>query len=100
MIVLDSTLEIAFKEYLVNDSGTAYSNSRLLSIFGNRTQVHNEIKKHVDLGDTVWKKIVYYYNLRSKMVHEKVTVGIPDPEIDDFRKVVEAVLRKLFGLKF
>ncbi len=32
LIVLDSTLEIAFKEYLVHDSGTYYSDSKILEI--------------------------------------------------------------------
>src|SRR5947208_6052124 len=36
LIVLDSTLEFAFKEYLVNESGVGYNDQRLLTIFGNR----------------------------------------------------------------
>jgi len=101
LIVLDSTLEIAFKEYLVNESGTTYSNSRLLSMFGDRTQVHNEIKKHKkSISAATWGKIVYYYNLRCKLVHEKATVGVHDDDIKDFRTVVEAILKKLFKLKF
>jgi hypothetical protein len=100
LIVLDSTLEIAFKEYLVNDSGTAYNDARLLSIFANRTAVHNEIKKYVKVNADTWKKIEFYYRLRCKLVHERVTVGIGDGQIKDFREVVEAVLTKLFKLKF
>lgn len=99
-IVLDSTLEIAFKEYLVNDSGTAYSDTRLLTIFANRTSVHNEIKSCIKLTPEIWKKIEHYYKLRCKLVHERVTVGIADSQIQDFRKVVEGVLKKLYKLKF
>ncbi len=50
LIVLDSTLEIAFKEYLVNESGVPYSDSKLLSLFSNRSVVHTEIKKYVQLA--------------------------------------------------
>lgn len=100
LIVLDSTLEIAFKEYLVNDSGTAYSNSKLLSIFSNRTDVHNEIKKYVKIKEDTWKKIKHYYDLRCKLVHEKATAGITDPQIEDFREVAEGVLGKLYKLRF
>ena len=100
LIVLDSTLEIAFKEYLVNDSGSAYNDARLLTIFGNRSTVHSEIKKYVKLSKDTWKKIEHYYRLRCKLVHERVTVGISDQQLDDFREVVETVLHKLYKLKF
>jgi hypothetical protein len=100
LIVLDSTLEIAFKEYLVNESGTAYSDSRLLSIFGNRASVHSEIKRYVTLKTELWKKIEHYYRLRCKLIHERATVGIHDSQIEDFREVVESVLGKLYKLKF
>jgi Histidine kinase-, DNA gyrase B-, and HSP90-like ATPase len=100
LIVLDSTLEIAFKEYLVNESGTAYSDAKLLSIFGNRSSVHDEIKQFVTIKRDTWKKIDHYYRLRCKLVHERVTVGISDDQVQDFREVVETVLRKLYGLTF
>jgi hypothetical protein len=100
LIVLDSTLEIAFKEYLVNESGAPYSDAKLLSIFSNRTSVHNEIKQHVTITPETWKKIEYYYRLRCKLVHEKAIVGINDSQIRDFREVVERVLSKLYKLKF
>lgn len=100
LIVLDSTLEIAFKEYLVNESGTPYSSAKLLSIFGNRIAVHEEVKKYVKIKDDIWKKIKHYYDLRCKLVHEKATGGVSDAQIQDFREVVESVLTKMYKLKF
>jgi Histidine kinase-, DNA gyrase B-, and HSP90-like ATPase len=100
LIVLDSTLEIAFKEYLVNESSSTYSDSKLLSIFGNRSAVHDEIKKYVKIKADTWKKIDHYYRLRCKFVHEKATVGINEHQIVDFREVVESILRKLYKLRF
>lgn len=100
LIVLDSTLEIAFKEFLVNESGTTYNDAKLLQIFGNRTTVHSEIKKHVKISKDTWKKIEFYYRLRCKLVHERVTVGIADEQLQDFREVVQGVLKKLFKLNF
>lgn len=99
-IVLDSTLEIAFKEYLVNESGGIYSDAKLLSIFSRRTSVYDEIKRYVDIKADIWKKIDHYYHLRCKFVHERATVGINDSQIDDFRQVVEGILAKLYKLKF
>jgi len=100
LIVLDSTIEIAFKEYLVNESGTNYSDAKLLSIFGNRQSVHNEIKQYVRLTKDTWKKIEHYYRIRCKLIHERVTVGVDESQIEDFREVVENVLKKLYKLRF
>ncbi len=46
LVVLDSTLEIAFKEFLVNESGGTYNDKRLLELFQNRKAVQDEIKTH------------------------------------------------------
>jgi hypothetical protein len=100
LILLDSTLEIAFKEYLVNDSGVAYSDKRLLDIFSNRIEVQKEISNYKKISLKVWKKIDYYYKLRCKLVHERATVSINDGQIKDYRCVVESVLKILFNLQF
>lgn len=100
LILLDSTLEIAFKEYLVNESGNNYNDQKLLSLFKNRTDVQNEIKNYVKIKKDTWSKIDHYYRLRCKLIHERATVGIHDNEIKDFREVVEKILSKLYKLKF
>lgn len=100
LVVLDSTLEIAFKEYLVNDSGVTYNDARLLALFRNRHDVHREIQKYVTLSADIWKKINHYYNLRCELIHKRATAGITDPQLQDYRELVEHVLRKLYGLNF
>lgn len=100
LIVLDSTLEIAFKEFLVNDSGQYYSDVQLMSIFKTRHLVHTEVKKYVTLSEDVWKKVHHFSDLRNKLIHQRATGGISDTQVDDFRSVVEQVLRKLYKLKF
>ncbi len=100
LIVLDSTLEIAFKEFLVYESGTYYSDAKLLEVFGTRHKVHNEIKKYVKLSDATWKQISLFSNMRNKLVHQRATGGVSDSELGDFREVVERVLKKLYKLKF
>jgi hypothetical protein len=100
LIVLDSTLEIAFKEFLVNDSNNNYSDSDLKRIFSKRYLVETEIKKYVSIDPRLWKKVKYYYNLRCKLIHERASVGISDSDINDYTKVVQTILKKLFNLKF
>lgn len=99
LIVLDSALEIAFKEYLVNESGEAYSDKRLKEIFEARHKVHEEVRRHNEMTRNFWQKVNFYYNLRCKLVHERASVAIADAEIEDFRSVVELAFKKLFGLK-
>lgn len=100
LIVLDSMLEIAFKEYLVNEvTGSYYSNEELRRIFNARNLVHDEVKKHVPMTRNFWQKVRYYYDLRCKLVHERSTVAIADDDIEDFRQLIEQALGKLFELK-
>jgi hypothetical protein len=98
LILLDSTLEIAFKEYLVNESPYHYDDADLLRIFATRASVQKEIQKYIKFDTNMWAKIDYYYRLRCKLVHERATVGISDEELKGCRAVVEEALMKLFDL--
>jgi hypothetical protein len=101
LIILDSTLEIAFKEYLVNESGVYYSEAQLLTIISKRNLVHQEVQKYITtIKPSNWGKITYYNNLRNKLIHERASVGINDADIKDFRKVVENILYELYKLRF
>jgi len=100
LILLDSNLEIAFKEFLLNDSGQPYSAARFQQLMSNRTDVQKEVAKFVTISATDWRKINHYYRARNQLIHQRSSATIGDPEIEDFRKTVERVLTKLFGLKF
>lgn len=100
LIVLDSTLEIAFKEFLVNESGDGYGDERLQKIFKNRGDVHKEVQAHVKIDQDTWKKVAHYYHLRCELVHKKATMGITDDQIADYKAIVEKILRRLYKLKF
>jgi hypothetical protein len=100
LVLLDSTIEIAFKDFLSNECGTRYSEKRLSEIFNNRIDVHKEIKKYKRISQNIWMKIEHYYDQRCQLLHRRATVTIADKDIDDFRKITELVLRKLFNLRF
>jgi anti-sigma regulatory factor (Ser/Thr protein kinase) len=100
LMILDSQLEIAFKDYLVYESGTYYSDSQLLKIFGARHLVHQEVQKTLKLSKPSWNKINYYYKQRSELVHKRSSVSISDDDIEEFREVVQSTLSKMFKLKF
>jgi hypothetical protein len=100
LIVLDSTLEIAFKDYLVNDSGTYYSDAQIKDIFSSKQKTHTEVKKTVSLSQEQWVLIKYFADLRNKLVHERATVSIPDEDVRQLEGLVKDVLGVLFSLKF
>lgn len=100
LILLDSSLEIAFKDFLVNESGHHYNDAELVSLFSARHRVESEVKKYISIEDHVWSKLKFYYGLRCKLVHERSSVGIGDSDIDEFRAIVQAVLSKLFKVRW
>jgi hypothetical protein len=100
LILLDSALEIGFKDYLVNESGKFYSDSDLLRIFGKRHLVHQEIQPFITIDPPTWKRIKYFYGLRCELIHKKTSANIIDDDIIEFRGIVENTLKKLFNLKF
>lgn len=103
LLLLDSMIEIAFKEYLVNDSGTYYNDSQIATIFKARHTVHNEIQKYItfkNFSNDEWKKLKYYYDLRCKLVHERATVDITDGQLKDLKILTNKLLKILYKLKF
>lgn len=100
LLIIDSTLEIAFKEYLVNDSGTVYSAERLERIMKNRSDVHREVKLTTRISSSQWTKIDYYYKQRCELVHKRASATVTDHDLRVFRDTAEYVLKKLFGLNF
>ncbi|EHQ05844.1 ATP-binding protein [Leptonema illini] len=105
LLLLDSGLEIGFKEFLMHDSDSPLSEEKLAQIFKNRINVHQEVKKRTEktpreIKRTDWGKIKYYYDKRCDLVHKKSTNAPTDDELEDFRELTERIFGKLFGLTF
>lgn len=98
LILLDSTLEISFKEYLVNESGKYYSDKKLSEIFASKHLLFNEMKSYLTLSASEWKRLAYYADLRNKLIHQRATVMVDPDDIDEFRSLLTRILDKLFGL--
>lgn len=100
LILLDSSLEIAFKDFLVNESGKYFTDAQLVTLFASRHNVENEVKTHVTFPPEVWKKLKFFYGLRCKLVHERSSASISDEQIEDYKNLVHKVLSRLFKLKW
>lgn len=104
LILLDSNFEIALKEFIVHRNdlfpASAYNDAKIAQLFKNRTDVITEVAKHVKFSAKLLTKVRHYYGLRNKLIHERATVGITDPDIANYRETVEEVLTILFNLRF
>jgi hypothetical protein len=105
LLLLDSSLEIGFKEFLLHDSGQQYSEDRIKNMFQDRIQVHNEIKKVTkdtkrEISEENWKKIKFFYDKRCDLIHKKATNSPTDDELNNFKELTEKVFKKLFNLSF
>lgn len=99
LIVLDSTLEIAFKEYLIYDSGKHYNDANLNEIMKSRHKVHTEIKSI--FGNSIdWTRLQYFYNIRNQFVHQRATVSLDEKQVMEFEELVKDTIHQLFGSEF
>ncbi len=93
LIILDSTVEIAYKEYLVNEK--AIGNQSFKNIAENRTSVQTEVAKSITIDIPIMN---YYYKLKCDLIHQKATANIIDTQIEGYRQIVEKLLKDMFGL--
>jgi hypothetical protein len=100
LIVLDSTAEIALKEFLAYETTESFSDERLSKLFLNRHYVHEEAQKHLHFNQAFWQKMTYFYKLRCDLIHKKASSGISDTDIDGYRRLVKNLLAAAFGLQF
>ena len=102
LVILDSNLEIALKEFIVHRADLfnpgKFGDAKLLDLFKKRHEVINVVRPHLSIDETNWNKIRHYYDRRNKLVHERATVQITDVELEDYRRVVELFLGELFDL--
>ena len=85
---------------MVHESGEQYGDRRLHDIFQNRMEVQKEITRHFQFKRHTWEKINDYYYKRCDLVHRRADLDIRDRQIEDYRRIVQIIFSKLFGLKF
>lgn len=100
VILLDSTVEIALKDFLGNELSQPLGDQKLEQLFKNRISVHQEAMKHFLTGDRIWAKLEHYYKLRCDIIHRRVNPSISDNLVNDFRSCVQKLLKAAFGLRF
>ncbi|WP_104494453.1 ATP-binding protein [Paracoccus denitrificans] len=97
LIVIDSTLEISLKEYLVHQKAKYYSDSQIADLFKSRDKVLKEIESLTKISKRDLDLARHYANLRNKLIHERATVNIPDDDIVTYKAVTDRIIHRLFG---
>ncbi len=95
LILLDSCLEIAFKEFIVNVKKIDLPPKNEF-----RKVLHKQVKHHITISDAEWDKIEHYYRLRNDLYHEKATPTLTNEDIIDYRDLVCSILKRLHNLTF
>lgn len=104
LILLDSNFEIALKEFIVNRPKLfpphEFTNTKISSLFGRRTEVINLVRTTVKIPDELIEKANYYYSVRNSLTHQRATSNPTDADIRGYRAVVQQLLSILFDLRF
>lgn len=104
LILLDSNVEIALKEYIVHRSDlfrpSIYNDKYIKDLFSNRSKVIDEIELKKKLPTQAVIRARHYYAMRNKLIHERATVGVTDADVLNYRGAVQEVLQSLFGVRF
>ncbi|EMP03943.1 ATP-binding protein [Leptospira santarosai] len=103
LILLDSSIEIAFKDYLTYKvKSHHYTDAALARIFDKRHSVHEEIRKYsngiLDISD--WNNLDYYYRLRCDLIHKRASAMVLDTDITKFTNLAKKIHKKLLGVKY
>lgn len=97
LILIDSTLEIAYKEYLVNEREIGRGDFNKLTT---RESIQKEVLKTIRISPETVKQINHYYILRNDLIHQRVTPNIGPEQVLSYRSIVEDLLNRMFGLNF
>jgi hypothetical protein len=100
LLLLDSSFEIALKEFVVHTQGLNLGGKTLEELFNKRDGVIKVVRQKVNIDSITLRKIEHYYRLRNKLVHERATVEVTDEDIDNYCETVQDVLTLLFNLQF
>jgi Histidine kinase-, DNA gyrase B-, and HSP90-like ATPase len=99
LILLDSTFEIALKEYIVHARILNLGGRSLEELFRDRNAVISVVKQSVTFPPVLLQRISHYYLMRNKLIHERATVDVTPGDIANFRAAVVESLGLLFGVK-
>jgi hypothetical protein len=100
LLLLDSSFEIALKEFIVHTQGLNFGGRSLEKIFENRDEVISIVRQKITIHPKIIDKVKHYQLLRNKLIHERATVDVTDSDISNYMETIQHVLTLLFGMSF
>jgi hypothetical protein len=104
LILLDSTFEIALKEFIVHRQDLfprmQYSDAEIRRLFNQRHLVTNAILEKMPVLKPLFDTANHYNAMRNKLIHERATVDVADSDINNYRLTIQQLLTALFNLEF
>ncbi len=100
LLLLDSSFEIALKEFVVHTDGLDLGGRSLEQLFSRREAVIGVVQQKVTIESATLRKIRHYYGKRNKLIHEEATQDVIDDDITNYEETVQQVLALLFDLQF
>jgi len=98
LILLDSCLEIAFRDYLLRVvKGVKFTRDQRKEL-SRREVLIEMMKKHSQLPADIWDSLNYFYELRCSLYHELASPEVTDSDIETFRDLVSVILFTLHQL--
>ena len=98
LVVLDSTIEIAFKDFLLNHPEKPVGLNELKK--RSREQIQDLVRDYGVVPNDLWARFDYFYRLRCQLIHERSGARITDDEINNFRNSVQVALQKMFEIRW
>jgi hypothetical protein len=95
LVLLDSGLEIAFKNFLEFEKNFNIPKGAMRE----REQLHRIVKKHTSFDDDIWRRVDFFYKLRCDLYHEESEKTMTDSLIKEFQELVELLIDQLFGIE-
>jgi hypothetical protein len=100
LLLLDSSFEIALKEFIVHTEGFDLGGRTYEQVFSRRESVMKVIQQQETIDRITLRKIRHYYDKRNKLIHEEATQDPTDEDIANYEETVQEVLTQLFRLQF
>jgi len=94
MLMLDSTLEIAIRQYLTNVKKITLDEKQ----HRHRETLIKIAKGHIELEDEVWDHLKYFWMTRNPQYHQEANVVVTDAVYGEFQDIVTHVLKILYGI--
>lgn len=95
VLMLDSTLEIAIRQYLTNVKKITLDDKQ----HRHRDVLMKIAKGHIKLEDEVWDHLNYFWTTRNPQYHQEANVVVTDVVYAEFEGIVAHVLKVLYGIE-